>query len=118
MIVDDVEISNFILKKMIQNINGDFELCDYTNPEWAIRDLIEIAPLIIFLDLNMPVLNGWGFLDIMKNNGYSYPVYILSSSTSEVDRLRSKRYDNVVSFLHKPINTYHLTSILESLQVK
>ncbi len=114
MIVDDVEISNFIMKKMIARIEGEYDLYDYTYPAKAINTLNEINPDIIFLDINMPEINGWQFLEIMKEKNFTNDVYILTSSTSELDLKRSRDFENVKNFLVKPINLQALAGILQS----
>jgi two-component system, NarL family, nitrate/nitrite response regulator NarL len=114
MLVDDVQISNFIMKKMIANAANSFEIYDFTDPSNASDQLATINPDIIFLDLNMPVLDGWGFLEAMKENEILNKVYILTSSTSELDRERSGLYNNVVGFLTKPVNKKDLEEILLS----
>lgn len=112
MLVDDVDISNFIMKKMIGKVSPKYEIIDYTQPEEAIAEIDKVNPDVIFLDLNMPVINGWEFLDLMKKNNYQTTVYILTSSTNEFDIQKSKNYDNVRNFLIKPISLNSLASIL------
>lgn len=109
-----MEITNFITVNFIQNINPAHNVYDFTDPVKAFEEVDTIAPDIIFLDLNMPELDGWGFLDKMREQMIGYKVYILTSSTSELDRQRSKEYANVEGFLVKPIEEDVLTKILES----
>lgn len=110
--IDDEEISIFILKKMIQSVPGNFEIFDFIRPEIAINEIGAIQPDVIFLDINMPVMNGWKFLEAMQKNGQSFPVYILTSSTSELDRLQAKEYPAVKDFLNKPAQLAKLSAIL------
>lgn len=114
MLVDDVEISNFIMKKKIAKVSSENEIFDYTLPQKALAELEQINPDIIFLDLNMPVINGWDFLSHMKDNNLPNTVYILTSSTSELDMQKSKNYSNVKKFLIKPLDTNTLTEILNN----
>lgn len=113
MLVDDNAIANFIMKKVISNIDANLKICDFTNPEKALSTIAEVNSNIIFLDLNMPVLDGWHFLDGMAEKNMPYKVYILTSSTSELDRQRSASYKNVVSFLNKPVPEEKVAAILE-----
>lgn len=115
MIVDDVEISNFILKKMISKVPGNYLIYDYTSPEEALADIEKINPDLIFLDLNMPVIDGWEFLSLMNEKKHSQVVYILTSSSSELDHARSRNYINVKDFLVKPLNVNTLAHILEGV---
>jgi len=113
MLVDDVKISNFIMKKMIQKLSVDYQIFDYTYPSQALDDLYQINPDLIFLDINMPEVNGWQFLEFMKENNLKWPVYILTSSTSDFDLQRSQSYNNVRDLLVKPLNASALKSILD-----
>lgn len=113
MIIDDVEISNFIMKKMISKVSSDNEIADYTLPEKALAEIEQINPDIIFLDLNMPVIDGWEFLNRMREAHLTNTVYILTSSTSELDRQQSKNYTNIKDFLIKPLDIHALAAILK-----
>ncbi|GHC58990.1 response regulator [Ulvibacter litoralis] len=74
----------------------------------------EKLPQIIFLDLNMPIWDGWQFLDeftkipIEKN----VIIYILTSSNSEEDINRAEQYSLMSNYLIKPINQSQLKSVL------
>jgi CheY-like chemotaxis protein len=65
-------------------------------------------PQLIFLDLNMPVMDGWEFLDSFKTESYSQfhdtKVIILSSTINPEDLEKSKKYPMVIDFLSKPIS--------------
>ena len=115
MLVDDIDISNFIVKKLISKVSPVLEIFDYTLPGKALKELNSINPDIIFLDLNMPIINGWQFLDEMNKMNISTSVYILTSSTCEIDAARSKSYSNVQDFLVKPINLSVLNKVLQNL---
>ncbi|MDB5191083.1 MAG: response regulator [Segetibacter sp.] len=112
MVVDDVEISNFIMKKMISNVSTEHQVYDFTSPNEALRQMDTINPDLVFLDLNMPVIDGWSFMEKMKESGNLCPIYILTSSTSELDRERSKAFSNVAGFLIKPIPANELSLVL------
>jgi len=86
MLVDDNMINNFIMKQVISNVDENLRVQDYTDSQKALSILDEVNPSVIFLDLNMPEMNGWQFLDSMTDKQLDYQVYILTSSTSESDR--------------------------------
>ncbi|GAB3819797.1 response regulator [Pontibacter rugosus] len=113
VLVDDMEIFNFIMVTSIKNVNPSFSVHDFTDPVRAFASLDEIAPDVVFLDLNMPIMDGWAFLDKMKEQNIKQKVYILTSSTSELDRQRSMEYGNVVQFLVKPVEEELLEKILQ-----
>lgn len=71
-----------------------------------------LFPDLILLDLNMPVMGGWEFLDTFLSEYYEYcqntRVVVLSSSIVPEDEDRARKYDIVVDFLSKPIRKEHL----------
>lgn len=115
MLVDDVDISNFIMKKLISNATPHNKVYDFIHPEKALESLQEIEPDVIFLDLNMPVIDGWQFLDAMQEKGLKNKVFILTSSTSDFDKQRSLGYTNVIDFLIKPLTPNAISGIIESI---
>jgi len=112
VLVDDMEIFTFIMKKLITNVNPLHEVHDFTDGNQALNQIEELNPDIIFLDLNMPLINGWEFLNKMKERQLSNKVYILTSSTSATDLQRSADYENVIHFLIKPLNKNQIAEIL------
>jgi CheY-like chemotaxis protein len=68
----------------------------------------EEAPELILLDLNMPVMNGWDFLEEFSQKlEEKFPetkVCILTSSVDPFDFSHSRIYDNVIGFISKPLN--------------
>ncbi len=114
MLVDDMAIANFIMKKMLQKVAPECQVVDFTLPSKAIDSIEALSPDLIFLDLNMPGIDGWKFLNLMSQHNFDNKVYILTSSTTEFDRDQSKQYKNVISLLVKPVN---LTALPELLKV-
>ena len=75
-------------------------------------------PDIILLDLNMPVMDGWQFLDEFKHIdfGKKITVYIVSSSIDPLDHEKARQYGEVSSFLVKPITRNELEHVLTDWQ--
>jgi CheY-like chemotaxis protein len=67
---------------------------------------------IVFLDLNMPVMNGWEFLDNLSKLKdaikINYKIYILSSTINPDDKKKAKENALVTGFLTKPLTKEHL----------
>lgn len=78
----------------------------------------EEAPLIIFLDLNMPVMNGWDFLEdyLMKyaDRIPSTKVVILSSTVNPEDFSRANQYEIVIDFINKPLTIEGLDELKQN----
>lgn len=67
---------------------------------------------LIFLDLNMPIMNGWEFLDnlskLKEGIKMNYKIYILSSTINPDDKKKAKENALVSGFLTKPLTKEHL----------
>ncbi|MDZ4726510.1 MAG: response regulator [Leptospira sp.] len=74
-----------------------------------------IYPSIVFLDLNMPVVDGWGFLETFHLKYILHfpdtKVYILTSSVDPEDKERASKYSFVKDFISKPITKFILEKI-------
>jgi CheY-like chemotaxis protein len=75
----------------------------------------ENSPEIIFLDINMPVMNGWDFLEEFETLKETLPhfprIYILSSTVDPEDYKRAKSYSSVEDFISKPLSKENLDNI-------
>jgi CheY-like chemotaxis protein len=128
MCIDDDPITLMLLKKIINKAAFSKEIITAQNGEEALelfKSLNDIAitdttvnlPQLVFLDLNMPVMGGWEFLDCFNTTEYAHneiKVVILSSSIDPEDVKKSKTYPIVIDFLPKPITI----SMLDSLKTK
>ena len=102
-IVDDDTIFVFVLKKLLEK-NGNFgKMIDFKNGNDAIDVIFgseSELPCVILLDLNMPILDGWQFLDQLEDSKLKdqLNVYIMSSSIDRSDIDKSKKYSIVKDF--------------------
>jgi len=120
-LIDDDEIQNFINEKIIIRFNPAVIITKYLDAQSAIDDLRAgtLNPDIIFLDINMPIMSGWDFMDIFereslyKKTGEDIKVYILSSSKDPSDIDKMKEYNSLIDFFHKPLNHVTLQTILQ-----
>ncbi len=122
-IIDDEEINQFIIKTIIKNLNCEINILTYTNGEKALESLKKSAvnnedlPDIILLDINMPVLDGWQFLDefvtIIPKIVNKMAIYILSSSEAPDDINKAKTYKEITGYLSRPITVETLKKIFD-----
>lgn len=120
-IVDDDPTHVFITKKYIE-LSGHVEkilVCNNGKDAFdTLQKLItnkETLPKIIFLDLNMPIWDGWQFLDEFTKipTEETITIYILTSSNSEADNEKARQYSLTSNYLIKPISQSKLKDILK-----
>ena len=124
-IIDDDPIFVYGIKRMMKEIDFCDELIVYTSGESALNELGSLVhegkklPDIIFLDVNMPVMDGWLFLDdfvkIPNHNQNHLSFYILSSSINTDDLEKAKNYELVNNFISKPVSSSDLKCLLKEL---
>lgn len=123
-LIDDDEIQNFINEKIIQRFLPSSQVSKYLNGQSAINDIRseKLNPDVILLDINMPMMSGWDFMDIVQSDNLltsgekPTKVYILSSSKDPSDIEKIKEYDLLLGFFHKPLTQANLQSLLEAIQ--
>ena len=123
-VIDDDRIFTFGITKLME-ITGLFSpTMQFINGQEAINFLSDPEngdnlPDVIFVDINMPVMNGWEFTrsfeEIKPRLGKNIPVYMVSSSVDLNDIQRAKSIPTLKDYIMKPINTTHLTNIFNSL---
>ncbi len=123
-IIDD----DFTTIELVRMNNERFGFCErlvsFTDPVIANQTLNEAidkgvdVPQMILLDINMPVMDAWDFLDkmndILMDTGVS--VFILSSSINPEDMEKSKQYSSVLKYILKPLSLDKIGTILGLIQ--
>ena len=124
-VVDDDKIFHFIIKKLLVSNNINVEPQFFENGLQAIEgiksklDRQEAPPDLILLDINMPILDGWQFLEefkALKNRiQKEICIYIISSSDNTSDRNRAHEFkDEIKDYYLKPITIDGLRSIFSA----
>ncbi|WP_394759757.1 two-component system response regulator [Flavobacterium sp.] len=119
-IIDDDNIFVFVLKKILDRNENFDQVFDFKNGE-EVLDLLSdknnTFPNIILLDINMPVIDGWQFLEEIEKlpNKEKLNVFIMSSSIDTNDIEKSKSFSTVKDFISKPINNDKLNKLIESI---
>ncbi|WP_396636503.1 response regulator [Maribacter sp. R77961] len=125
-IIDDDPIFIYGTKRIMKETEFCETIIVYNNGQEALDGLLEISqsatkiPQVIFLDLNMPIMSGWEFLDefikIPNSNLEKTIVYIISSSVDPRDLEKVKDYkQRVNNYILKPITPNDLESVLGAL---
>lgn len=110
LIVDDDTLTQLIHRKALERAGIACSPEAFPDGEKALKFLLEHYSeennYLVFLDLNMPVMDGWTFLDEMDRNfrGSNIHVVIVTSSVSADDRVRANGYSQVLKYLVKPIH--------------
>ena len=121
MIIDDNNIDLYITKRLIIKNNFGKEVLDYNAAAEALKylqdnqDNIPMLPLIIFIDIYMPEMSGFEFLEAYDKLPVALKkyckVFIISSTIDEYDIERSSLDKNLTAFQVKPITKDFLDSI-------
>ena len=121
LLVDDDNITNFLNVRLIKKLNPDSEIKIANNGEEALAYLHETKskhitnPPLIFLDINMPVMNGLDFINTFKNNqSWSRkPVIIVLSSSNNNKDIQQLQDSKIVSdFLVKPLTAEKVQNVV------
>jgi CheY-like chemotaxis protein len=114
LIVDDDEVNRALLHFMLQSF--DCITSDAINGKEALRqlDLAKNIPTIMLLDLNMPVMDGYEVINVIKNNKEQYPLtrIIVISATSYTKFKQRENPVYISGYIEKPINKAQLLQVL------
>lgn len=126
-VVDDDEIYTFTVKRLVKTTGMAASTLFFENGQYAIDFFKQntanpaALPELILLDLNMPVLDGWQFIDqfipLTHLIDKKITIYIVSSSIDEADYKRAKSIKEVKDFIVKPINADTFKQIVMGLEV-
>lgn len=122
-IIDDDQVYVFGLKRLIEISNFCKNVLVFENGEEALKYLKPIVssaedlPDVILLDINMPVMDGWQFLEeftkIRPTLQKEVTIYMVSSSVQQKDIDRAKQYSEITDYIIKPIKLDDLTKIMQ-----
>lgn len=127
LIIDDDEINNFIAAKLIDRIPPKAKVSTCLNGQEGI-DFVKSKldnqaefPDIIFLDINMPIMNGWEFLEeykqIKSTINKKVTINMLSSSVYNDDITKAETFTTVNKFISKPLTVDKIRDLYESLNI-
>ncbi len=124
-IIDDDAIAVFGLKRAMRNIGFTPDLSVFENGLEALEKFEKLLengselPSLIFIDLNMPVMDGWDFMEefttLMASKKDMPEIYIMTSSMCIKDAERAKSFGLETNYLIKPISADVLEGIVGSI---
>lgn len=119
-LVDDEQVFHWIAEKFIEKIGNGLRHTSFYNGAEALeylKDPNNEIPSILFLDINMPIVNGWRFLDafatIKDTLDKDTNIYIVSSSVDPEDHKKAKQYEYVNGFISKPLTQEIIENLLQ-----
>jgi CheY-like chemotaxis protein len=125
-IVDDDSVYQFTTTRTIETHKLAKKILVFSDGEQAINFLMDnIAnsadlPDVIFLDINMPIMDGWQFLEeyvtLKPNIGKKIIIYMISSSVDPVDLERANKMSEISDYIIKPVKPEMLKEIIMALE--
>ncbi|HEY4207129.1 MAG TPA: response regulator [Puia sp.] len=124
-IIDDDQVYQLVMKRAIEQSGKVKDVLQFYDGEEAInyfkekQQSPEALPELILLDINMPYMDGWQFLDefikIPFKDNYKRIIYIVSSSSTTEDLNKAKEYEAVSGYHVKPITKEMVDQMMQSL---
>jgi CheY-like chemotaxis protein len=123
MLVDDDLTTNLYNEIIIQDLNITDEIEVFQNGKLALDYLTTLneegkypQPEILFLDINMPIMNGWEFLEqhdkLQQNQKAIIILAMLTSSVNPEDKVRALKFNSVKEFIKKPLIEENLEELI------
>ncbi len=121
-VVDDDSVYQFTASRTLKATHLAHEILQFQNGKEALAFLRagatpdRLLPDIIFLDINMPITDGWGFLEefheLKKTLGKEIKIYMVSSSIDPRDLNRARNIPEVTEYMEKPISMSKFSELL------
>jgi CheY-like chemotaxis protein len=127
IIIDDDRINNKLCRKVIEKTYSDAGIMDFTDPVLGFEYINDTysqpdfhKTALLLLDISMPVMNAWDFLERFENCSdlvkTRIKIYVLSSSIDKEDMARAQSNKHVEYYLIKPLTQESIKLIVHVLQ--
>jgi len=120
MLIDDDMINNIANERLLKKTGIDIAVTSFLSGEEAIDYLLGNDPLkpdVILLDVNMPMMSGWEFLEKFEPFGIKSHVIMLTSSVDPKDERKAAVHPLVRSFNIKPLDVHYMKNLLRDVQL-
>ena len=125
LLIDDEEVFNFIHTQVIQLIQPDAQIKEIRSSSMALDYIrtsmgqIEEFPDAIFVDINMPEMNGFELLEELQKLSTQFikkpHIYMVTSSLFESDRKRAQSFSILSDFMEKPISADQVQNVINQI---
>ncbi|WP_224998838.1 response regulator [Cesiribacter sp. SM1] len=130
LIIDDDEMTSFLHKRFLESmqvaheiicINDPYQALEYMHQHYAATTYKVSSPDLVFLDINMPTMSGFQFLEELESSGIDYgmvSIVMLTTSIYFKDRERAASFGNKLQgYLVKPLQKEAVHELLEGRKV-
>ncbi len=122
-LIEDDPIATIVAKRFIIKSNRVSNIVTFENGKKAFDGLVKmlgenkLMPQVIIVDINMPVWNGWEFLEEFHKIDFPHKIefFILTSSLSPIDIEKAKKYGLENRYLEKPLDLERLDMLFDTL---
>lgn len=115
LLIDDDAIINYLHSHILRSKFPTIPIIVFENGLKALEYLNNNGTFsyLIFLDINMPIMSGWEFLETVstENTDLDLQIHLVTSSIDPADKLKAKQYPLVFSYLVKPLRVKDLTHL-------
>lgn len=116
MLIDDDSVNNFVNKRLLLRQDDSLQIEAYESGDTSLerlQDENQRVPDLILLDLNMPEMSGWQFLESYIELGLSRSkIYLLTSSIDFRDKEKSQTFPVIEGFISKPLDQNKIGKLL------
>ncbi|MGB7843379.1 MAG: response regulator [Salinimicrobium sp.] len=121
VIVDDDAVVLFLHKILVNKTLHSGCSHEFDNAERALEFILERKdtqqPLLVLLDINMPCMTGWQFLEVLQEKISAKNVFVVmvTSSVNSSDKKKAEQYPLVVEYLEKPLSRQSCSGLCDRL---